>query len=135
MQRPIKSIILITMLAVLIGSDSFSVQKTPAEPAQRDAMERQAQDAFKREDWESAVRGFEKLVKMASGNAVFHLNLWDCLLFFGTAAGGRAFVAEGSKTSAEACSTASLLGRKPGRKRPGPVSVNAKSTCYLGIRS
>lgn len=85
--RAFKILIFITVLTAPVAAKGFASQEArPAPPtnvspsSQSQSQEvvliaRDAQEALKREDWEGAIRGFEKLVKISPSAAEYHLNL------------------------------------------------------------
>jgi tetratricopeptide (TPR) repeat protein len=47
----------------------------PSQSTEMDLAAREAQSAVSREDWAGAIRGYERLIKLAPSRADFHLNL------------------------------------------------------------
>ncbi|HEX2521942.1 MAG TPA: tetratricopeptide repeat protein, partial [Terriglobia bacterium] len=65
----------LTLVSGLLAPLGLSQHSPSSEAATVDALAREAQTALGREDWPTAVRGYEKLVKLVPGRADFHLNL------------------------------------------------------------
>jgi tetratricopeptide (TPR) repeat protein len=65
----------LVLVSGLLAPLGFAQQSPPGEAAAVDALAREAQTAVSREDWPTAVRGYEKLVKLLPSRAEFHLNL------------------------------------------------------------
>jgi len=64
------------------GQASRASSVEPAKPAET-PLAREAQDALNREDWQSAVRDYEKLVKASPNRAEFHAKLGMAYFFSG----------------------------------------------------
>jgi tetratricopeptide (TPR) repeat protein len=71
-----------TCWASLVAPCALIGQGTPrpgapaaTQQAEIDRLAREAQDGFGKADWESAIRGYENLVKLAPNVAEFHMNL------------------------------------------------------------
>ena len=80
MQRSLKTIVFISLLAWFSGVEGFRAQGTrgaspPAAQSKQAEAAREAERALSREDFEGAIRGYEKLVKMAPGVAEYHEKL------------------------------------------------------------
>ncbi len=85
MQGPAKTIVFLTLLVASIASEGFSAQGTgrassssalpPSRHTEIDQLARQSQQALSHDHAEGAIRGYEKLVKIAPGVAEYHSNL------------------------------------------------------------
>ena len=71
-----------TLLVPIVGT---AQQNGAGEPGGVDAIARDAQTALSREDWSAAIRGYEKLIKLAPTRADFQLNLGVARYFSGKA--------------------------------------------------
>ena len=85
MQKPVKTIILIATLVAFGATEGLALQVT-RKPSSSSAaatdqqpevarIAREAQSALGKEDFEGAIRGYEKLVKMVPGSAEFQAKL------------------------------------------------------------
>ena len=75
------------LLAFTLCSPTVGIaqQNVAGDPGGVDAIARDAQTAFSREDWSTAIRGYEKLIKLAPTRAEFQLNLGVARYFSGKA--------------------------------------------------
>ena len=80
LQRSLKTIVFISLLAWFSGVEGFRAQGTrgaspPAAQSKQAEAAREAERALSREDFEGAIRGYEKLLKIAPGVAEYHEKL------------------------------------------------------------
>src|SRR5262245_33697819 len=82
MLKPRWFLLAFTLLIPIVGT---AQQNVTGEPGGVDAIARDAQTAISREDWSAAIRGYEKLIKLAPARADFQLNLGVARYFSGKA--------------------------------------------------
>jgi len=93
LQKPLKTIIVIATLAALGATEGWALQatRTPSSSSTEatdqqpevERLAREAQGALAKEDFEGAIHGYEKLVKLVPGSAEFQAKLGIAYYSFG----------------------------------------------------